>query len=309
MNAKRAKVLFLGNGSRVNVPETASRLRPEIEKRFDIVASDFTGKGDMSRTTADFVIVLGGDGSVLQAIHQLGENQLPILAINVGSLAFLSSLTPDELVPFLNENDYSAFSIQKNLLLECSLWRHASDLIPNDAAAGSSPEENARGEVCLAKKLVANEVAVLGGPPFEIIHVELSVDGETATTYHGDGVMISTPVGSTAHNLSSGGPILRQDIDAVVISPMNPHSLSYRPVVDSADRVYELRILNREVFVVTDGDSSMTMLPGDRVIVRRADVSLQMIKVPGRSYYRSLREKLGWSGQMEYLKGGSQNRF
>ena len=87
----------------------------------------------------------------------------------------------------------------------------------------------------------------------------------------------------------------------VVISPLNPHSLSYRPVVDSADRVYELRILNREIFVVTDGDSSLSMLPGDRVVVRRASVPLRLVRLPERGYYHALREKLGWSGQMEYL--------
>lgn len=281
------------------MPETAARLLPELKKRVNIVAEDFTGDADMSHVRADFAVVLGGDGSVLRAVHQLGSNQIPILAVNVGSLAFLSSLTPDELIPFLDGHDLSAFTIQRNPLLECSLWRSISD-IPERETRGSG-EISDRGEICIAKKLAVNEVAILGGPPFEILHVELSVDGETATTYHGDGVLISTAIGSTAHNLSSGGPIIRQGLDVVVISPLNPHSLSYRPVVDSAERIYELRILNREVFVVTDGDSSLSMLPGDRVVVRRADVSLQMIKLPERGYYRSLRQKLGWSGQMEYL--------
>ena len=297
---KRAKanVIWLGNGNRVSVPETAARLLPDLKKRVRIVAEDFTGQKDMSAVKADYAVVLGGDGSVLRAIHQLGENQIPILAVNVGSLAFLSCLTPDELIPFLDKNDFRAFPVQENVLLECTLWRRLSDIA---ALGGKAAPVNDRGEVCVARKLAVNEVALLGGPPFEIIHVELSVDGESATTYHGDGVLISTSIGSTAHNLSSGGPIIRRGLDVVVISPLNPHSLSYRPVVDSADRVYELRILNREVFVVTDGDSSLSMVPGDRVVVRRAPVSLRLVRLPERGYYHALREKLGWSGQMAYL--------
>ena len=295
---EKADVIWLGNGSRASVPETAARLLPELKKRVRIVAEDFTGQKDMSAVKADYAVVLGGDGSVLRAIHQLGENQIPILAVNVGSLAFLSSLMPDDLIPFLDGHDFRAFPIQENVLLECSLWRRLSDVDARTAKAGPV---NERDEVCVARKFAVNEIALLGGPPFEIIHVELSVDGESATTYHGDGVLISTSIGSTAHNLSSGGPIIRQGLDVVVISPLNPHSLSYRPVVDSADRVYELRILNREIFVVTDGDSSLSMLPGDRVVVRRAPVSLRLVRLPERGYYHALREKLGWSGQMEYL--------
>ena len=294
----KANVIWLGNGNRVSVPETAARLLPELKKRVRIVAEDFTGQKDMSAVKADYAVVLGGDGSVLRAIHQLGENQIPILAVNVGSLAFLSSLTPDDLIPFLDANDFRECPVQENILLECALWRRLSDV---DTHGGKVGPVNDRGEVCVARKLAVNEVALLGGPPFEIIHVELSVDGESATTYHGDGVLISTAIGSTAHNLSSGGPIIRQGLDVVVISPLNPHSLSYRPVVDSADRVYELRILNREVFVVTDGDSTLSMVPGDRVVVQRAAESLRLIRLPERGYYHALREKLGWSGQMEYL--------
>jgi NAD+ kinase len=293
---EKARVVWLGNGGRVAVPETAARLLPELTKRVRIIAEDFTGSVDMSAVEADYAIVLGGDGSVLRAIHQLGENQIPILAVNVGSLAFLSSLMPDELISFLDKHDYHDFPVQNNILLECSLWRSLSEVTDRVSECGPP---NDRGELCVARRLVVNEVALLGGPPFEILHIELSVDGEPATTYHGDGVLISTSIGSTAHNLSSGGPIIRQGLDVVVISPLNPHSLSYRPVVDSADRTYELRILNREIFVVTDGDSSLTMLPGDRVMVRRAGSLLQLVRVPERGYYRTLREKLGWSGQIE----------
>lgn len=149
------------------------------------------------------------------------------------------------------------------------------------------------------KRLVVNEVALRGGPPFEILKIELFVDHESATVSHGDGLIISTPIGSTAHSLSAGGPILRKDLDDVVITPLNPHTLSNRPVIDSASKVYELHVLSREACVVIDGEACAVVRPGDRVIIEKAPFTFDMFRTPGRSFYRTLREKLGWSGHNE----------
>lgn len=292
------KTILLGNGSRSGVLETVERLRPELEKRLDIVADDFSGLADMSATDAEMAIVFGGDGSVLRAIHQLKSRQIPLLAVNVGTLAFLAALAPDDLVGFLDSDGFRPFTVREHILLECTLWRKRSDFIDGDENSVLG-EENRFGELPVAKKLVVNEVVIQGGPPFEILHIELAVDNRTVATYHGDGLILSTPTGSTAHNLSSGGPILRRDLDAVVISPISPHSLNYRPVVDSAERIYELSVMNRPVFVVVDGDSQLVMLPGDRAVVQKAPMSARMIRIPGKNYYKTLREKLGWSGTIE----------
>lgn len=275
------KVLLLGNGDRAGVTEGVHRLLPDIKRLFKIVDCDLSGCCDMSKKVADFAIVFGGDGSILRAVHQLGRNQIPILAVNLGSLGFLSSVGYDEFIPLLEHPDFSNLSIREQILLECSICR-----------SGEHAEES-------QKKLVVNEVALRGGPPFQIVCVGLMIDGEMAVTYRGDGLIISTPVGSTAHSLSTGGPILRKDLDAVVIVPISPHSLSFRPVVDSAKRVYELEVYNQEVFVVIDGDSSQKIEPGDRVIIKKADVCFQSIRIPRHSYYRTLREKLGWTLGMD----------
>lgn len=292
------KTILLGNGSRAGVLETVERFRPELAKRLELIGEDFTGEADFSESGAELAIVFGGDGSVLRAIHQLGARQIPLLAVNVGTLAFLAALLPDELLAFLDSDGFMRLTVRKQILLECSLWRRRSDLTEGDERTVLG-EENAVGEVPLAKKLVVNEVVIQGGPPFEILHIELAVDSRTVATYHGDGLILSTPTGSTAHNLSSGGPILRRDLNAVVISPISPHALCYRPVVDSASRVYELRVLNRPVFVVIDGDSNLTMLPGDRVVVQKAPTAAKIVRIPGKNYYKTLREKLGWSGSVE----------
>ncbi|MBQ6620959.1 MAG: NAD(+)/NADH kinase [Thermoguttaceae bacterium] len=293
------KTVLLGNGGRPGVLETVKRLTPQLKKRLKIETIDLTGQVDLSSSDAELAIVFGGDGSLLRSIHQLGRRQIPLLPVNVGTLAFLSALMPDELIPFLDSPGFRSFTFREHILLECVLWRRRSDLVDDGTYVSEEvlSRENEHGEVPIAHKMVVNEVVIQGGPPFEILNVELAVDGLTVATYHGDGLIVSTPTGSTAHNLSSGGPILRRDLNAVVVSPISPHSLSYRPVVDSADRLYELRVVNRPVFVVVDGDSDLTMLPGDRVEIRKAPFAARLIRIPGKNYYKTLREKLGWSDQ------------
>ena len=147
-------------------------------------------------------------------------------------------------------------------------------------------------------ELGLNETAILAGPPFSILTVDLYVDSELATTYSCDGLIIGTPVGSTAHSLSAGGPILRKDMQAFVVSPISPHTLTMRPIVDAADRRYEMvvREPNETTSLVVDGRTLCQLTAADRVCVERAAPTFKMVEVKGHSYYRTLREKLGWGG-------------
>jgi NAD+ kinase len=133
-----------------------------------------------------------------------------------------------------------------------------------------------------------------------LIDIHLFVDGELVTTYSCDGVIVSTPVGSTAYSLSAGGPILRKDLQAFVISPISPHTLTNRPVIDSAERHYELEVArpNPGTSVVVDGQMLAGLEPYDRIHVVRAEPRFKLLEVPGHSYYRTLREKLGWGGRL-----------
>jgi NAD+ kinase len=126
-----------------------------------------------------------------------------------------------------------------------------------------------------------------------------------ATTYSCDGLIVSTPVGSTAHSLSAGGPILRKDLQAFVILPISPHTLTNRPVVDTAQRQYELSVPrpHEGTTLVVDGQVICTLSADDRVQVRRADATFKLVEVPGRGYYRTLREKLGWGGGLAARNG------
>jgi NAD+ kinase len=131
-----------------------------------------------------------------------------------------------------------------------------------------------------------------------MLQIDLYVDQQLATTYNCDGLIISTPVGSTAHNLSAGGPILRKTLQAFVISPISPHTLTMRPFVDTADRIFELKLRHPHptASVVVDGRVACPIDPALTVRIQRAASSFQLISVPGQNDYKTLREKLGWSG-------------
>ncbi len=274
------RVILLGFGGREDVVREASRLQPVIADRVEIAAIDFTGEADLSRIDADCAIVFGGDGSILRAAHQMGARQLPILAVNLGRLGFLADISPNELPSILERLVNNRLRVVEHLMFWCTLIRN--------------------GEV-IERRLGLNEVAVLAGPPFAILDVDLYVDSELVTTYSGDGLIVSTPVGSTAHSLSAGGPILRQELQAFVICPISPHTLTNRPVVDAADRKYELVIPRPESgsSLVVDGRVVATLEPGDRVGIQRAEQQFLLVKAPGHSYYRTLREKLGWGGRLQ----------
>jgi NAD+ kinase len=272
---KNLKFILLGNGKKMGVPETAAMLRPEIERYGKIVAADFDGNKNVSQLKADLAIVFGGDGSILRAVAQLGENQIPVLAVHLGTLSFLSTIQVNDLIPLLQRPDILKLPVLQHLLLNCVHY-------------AVSPQSE-------TSTLVVNEVYIQGVGSSRLINIDLSIDGETVTTYRGDGLILSTPVGSTAHNLSAGGPILRKDIDAVVISPVSPHTLSNRPLVESPDRAFELRTDQPAVLIV-DGRQIAKIEPNDTVCISRAAQTFKLLDVPGYSYYATLRNKLYWNG-------------
>jgi NAD+ kinase len=281
------RVMMLGFGKRPGVLEEAERLRPIVERCAEVVAFDFTGQADLSDVNADLTIVLGGDGSILRAAHQMGLRQVPVLAVNLGRLGFLADLSPEELPAILEQ--IAAEGLQgrviEHLMIECRVYREG---------------------VVVVEQLGLNEVAVQTGPSFTMIDIDLYIDSQLVTTYSGDGLILSTPVGSTAHSLSAGGPILRKDLQALLISPISPHTLTNRPVVDSADRVYELVVAKAEPgsAVIVDGRVLCTLSVNDRVRVQKAGVRFKMVAVPQHSYYRTLREKLGWGGRLPHGGAG-----
>jgi NAD+ kinase len=278
-NARR-RVLILGAGDRPHVRNEVARLAPEIGKLADVVLVDLEFEHDLTSVAADLAIVFGGDGTILRAAKAMGPNQLPVLGVNMGKLGFLAGISPPELLAVLPEVFAGACRIVSHLMFLCSVLREGQ---------------------LLHRHLGLNETSLLGGEPFSLVDIDLYIDGELATTYSCDGLIISTPVGSTAHSLSAGGPIIRKDVQALVISPISPHTMTVRPLVDTADRVYEMVVArpNEGTTVVVDGRVICRLTGADRVRVERAAPQFKMIEVAGHSYYRTLREKLGWSGRLD----------
>jgi len=279
-SATRMTLLLLAATERKELGAEAKRLRVEIEKLADVVARDLDADENLDGLEFDLAVVLGGDGSILRAAHLMRRRQRPILGVNLGKLGFLADLSPQEFVGHLPAIVAGKLPVVEHLMYECRV---------------------VRGGKVVGEWLGLNEVAVLAGPPFAILDVDLYVDSELVTTYSCDGLIVSTPVGSTAHSLSSGGPILRQDLQAFVISPISPHTLTNRPVVDSADRVYELVVPRPHAgtSVVADGRVLCPIEPDDRVRIERSQARFQLVAMPGHSYYDTLREKLGWGGKIK----------
>lgn len=284
----RPRTLLISDGSRPAIAKRVEELRPLIAKHVDLVAElhDLDApQGERSTEDAELAVVLGGDGTMLRAAGLMGRRQLPVLGVNLGRLGFLAGLRPDQLDQALPDLCAGRHTVIEHLMFECSIRRP---------------------DVSEIRRLGLNEAAVHNGPLFAMIEVELYVDGLLATTYSCDGLIVSTPVGSTAHNLSAGGPILRADLQAFVISPISPHTLTNRPVVDSADRVYELACPTSDgATVVVDGRVLAPLGPGDRVRIERSQAVFRSVQVSGQHYYRTLRDKLGWGGGMSARQQGN----
>jgi NAD+ kinase len=273
------KLYVLGNAHRPGVEEEARRMLPAIAACAEVLVVDLWQQRDLSELPlADMALVLGGDGAILRAARQMGYRQVPVLGVNLGRLGFLADLTPDEVCACLPRVQSGEYRITEHLMFECVV----------DFPA----ETNMPPRTCLG----LNEVVVHSAPPAHMLELDLSVNGQIVTRFSGDGLILSTPVGSTGHSLSAGGPILSQELAAFVITPICPHTLTLRPVVDSADRHYSIAMAGRseQALVLIDGQESIPLTRQHRVTVRRAPVSFRLVKVAGRSFYQTLRDKLRW---------------
>lgn len=274
------RLLVLGNANKPRVREEAERLLPFLRRHAEVVLLDLDQSQDLSDVQADIALVLGGDGAILRAARQMGYRQMPVLGVNLGKLGFLADLNPQDLCdcfPRVLQGDYR---VTQHLMFECQV-------------------EGSQGSRTF---LGLNEIAIQAGPPFHIIDLDLAIDGEFVSRFSGDGLILSTPIGSTAHNLSAGGPILGQELSAFVITPICPHALTSRPVVDSADKSYTIFVRRVEsgTALVVDGQEIVPLAINDRITVRRAPVTFGLVKVPGRSYFQTLRDKLRWGTPPNY---------
>jgi NAD+ kinase len=270
------RITLLGNGSKPEVIAETRQLKRAVEEfpGVQLVGIDLAPDTDLAGLEADVAVVLGGDGTVLHAARRMGERPTPVLGINLGRLGFLADLTPAGFVERLGDLAARRYSVDCLMTLSCTLIRRD-------------------GSTQVFRGL--NDAVLRAGPAFHLIEIGLSIDGEGVMTYRGDGLIVATPVGSTAHSLSAGGPILPPDARMFVFTPICAHTLTQRPLVDGDHKLYEITPRGQSAtLLVVDGQVQVPLVEGDRIEIRRGTAPFPMVRLPGHSFYRTLRDKLGW---------------
>jgi NAD+ kinase len=222
----------------------------------------------------DVIVVLGGDGTLLGIARAVGALGVPILGVNLGGLGFLTATTLDEMMPALEAFLAGRMVIEERMMLAARVRRNA--------AAG--------GEF-----LALNDVVIMKSAMSRIIDLSVAVDGEPATAYRADGLIIATPTGSTAYSLSAGGPILFPTMDAVVLTPICSHTLTNRPIVLPGTQRIEVTLLSSQEIVLTvDGQVGFGLRERDSVEVARAASRIRLVRFPHKHFFSVLRTKLKW---------------
>jgi NAD+ kinase len=271
------RIILTGNGSKPPIAAAVSELLPWLRGRAEVVAVDLGMDRNLEEVKADVAVILGGDGAILSTARRLGRNQIPAIGVNLGKFGFLAEVLPPQFRERFDDVLAGRFRISQRMMLSCSLRR---------------------GERMVAEHLALNDVVVSRGALSRLITIGLSVDATWATTYNGDGVIVSTPTGSTAHSLAAGGPVIEPTVEAIVVTPICPHTLTNRPIVLPGGVEIELcaEATPVDVGLTVDGQVYEEMAKGDRVVIRKAPGAFQLIDLGLRTYYDTLREKLHWGG-------------
>ena len=236
--------------------------------------------------SVDVVIALGGDGTMLRAGRVLGLSGVPLLGVNLGSLGYLTDVPLDELSEAVEKLLAGQFHIDTRARVYCSVWREGAKIATANAL---------------------NDLVVNMGPLPRAMDMELLMDGDSLGRFLGDGIIVSTPTGSTAYNLSAGGPICQSTVDCLLVAPICPHSLGMRPLIVADDTKIELILheTGEGAVLTADGQRTHTLADGDRLAFRESNREVNLIKFPQSSFYRVMRHKLNWGGTRRRVRKDS----
>jgi NAD+ kinase len=225
--------------------------------------------------TVDLIVVLGGDGTMISTARLLDNHSVPVVGINFGSLGYLTEVRVEEMTTALDAILAGNYRIDRRVMLSAELWR---------------------GDEKLLRNRVLNDVVVSKSALARIIEIETRLDSQLVNVFRADGLIVSTPTGSTAYNLSAGGPIIYPSMNAVVITPICPHTLSNRPLVvpDAAEIEIVLKTPQEEVALTLDGQVGLPLEVGDRVRIVKSRTSFNLVQPLNRNYFEVLRGKLKW---------------
>jgi NAD+ kinase len=270
MSISFRNIVIVGNPDDARVAEPMVLLSDHLKK----AGANLLPQAQIS--SADLVMSIGGDGTMLYASRLTRESGTPILGINRGRLGFLADVTPDELISSVDNVLDGNFTTDSRLLLEARLHRKSGD----DVVA-----------------YALNDIVLQRRETGRMVDFETRVAGQYVNTHSGDGLIVATPTGSTAYALSCGGPIIEPQLDAVVIVPVCPHTLTDRPIVVSADQSIEVTLLQRDetkAEITVDGFSVGDIKPADKLRISDANSRVTLVHPPGYDFYGILRSKLFW---------------
>ena len=271
-----------------NRTERARDLLPEVR---EIVAEHGRlvaelGPEDPLPEGIDRLVVIGGDGTLIGALRRTIESGVPVLGVNAGRLGVLAEFDAES----LRSNAREVFGDQP-LVRE--------HLVLHVAVHDKNGDER-------LESVAVNECMVTAGPPFRMIELQLGIDGSDGPNLNGDGVIISTPIGSTAYNVSAGGPIVQPSVEAIAITPVAPHSLAFRPIVADASTRIDVTVeqANPGTTLVLDGQVNHSLEVGERIQVHRATQRARLIGNPGSPYWNTLIHKMRWAAPPTYRDSG-----
>jgi len=223
----------------------------------------------------DLLLVLGGDGTLLSVARLVGARDVPILGVNLGGLGFLTEVTLEELYPTLDAVIQGTYEVTQRILLSATVHRQGERI---------------------AEYIALNDAVINKGALARMIELETHIDGQYVTTFRADGLILSTPTGSTAYSLAAGGPIVYPTLRALVVTPICPHTLNFRPIVipDAAKVEIVQGSANENAYLTLDGQVGFTLRHRDVIQVVRSDHTITLLKAPGKNYFQILRAKLKW---------------
>jgi NAD+ kinase len=274
---KMQEVLILGNKAKEAVLKAVQVIEPWLARRAR-VRVDLDMECDVRASPVDFAVVLGGDGSVLRAARKVAAHGIPLLGINMGKFGFLTETTADGFEAVLSEVLEGRFTLAERMMLDCTLERDGRQVL---------------------RTVGLNDAVISRTALSRLITIELQVDGSLVTTYRADGLIVSTPVGSTAHSMASGGPIIYPDLEAFVVTPICPYTLSNRPLVLPAHLTVTMaaRQFAERPALTVDGQVSTDLRQDDLVRVQKAAAPLRLIQTGRNTFFETLQNKLDWRGQ------------
>ncbi len=222
----------------------------------------------------DYVIVLGGDGTLLSAARAVAKTEVPILGVNLGTLGFLTEVPLSELYPALEAIHQNRFSVDSRALVNCQLIRQGQ---------------------CIASYEALNDAIVNKVSIARLASLDLYIDGIFVSNYKADGMIVATPTGSTAYSLAAGGPILMPAVEAFVVTPVSPHSLTHRPLVvrDTSEIVILVSMEHESAFLSIDGQVGMQLRNGDRIVCHKSAHTVKLLRI-SKTFFDVLRAKLKW---------------